>query len=126
MKRTIVIISNDILFPQLFETLLFRKIKELNIILCKTILEIDEHVDPSTCDITILDAILNGVPSFEVMRYLRVDKRIITPIYFFPEIQAERYLHRAYVMGASRIIQKPFDPHILTDEITDYFNSKTI
>jgi Response regulator receiver domain. len=126
MKRTIVIISSDILFPQLFETLLFRKIKDLEIITCKSMQEIDQKLDPSVVDLTLLDSILNKTPSFEVMRYVRMEKFVISPIYFFSEIHTEKYTYKSYVMGANQIIHKPFDPYKITDKIISSLNCNNV
>jgi DNA-binding response OmpR family regulator len=126
MKRTIVIISSDILFPQLFETLLFRKIKDLEIISCKSMHEIDQKLAPSVVDLILLDSILNNTPSFEVMRYIRMEKFITSPIYFFPEIHTENYTYKSYVMGTNLIINKPFDPYKITDMIISFLNCNNV
>lgn len=122
-KRSIVIISHDMLFPKLFEPLLRRKIDDLKIVVCRSVQEIDKVMDDHRADLTLLDAIVEGTPSFEIMRHLRMEKKLITPIFFFPEIQSESYAYKAYVMGASHIIYKPFDPHLITDEIANLFHS---
>lgn len=126
MKRIIVIISSDKLFPQLFETLLFRKIKDLEIITCKSMQEIDQKLAPSVVDLILLDSILNNTSSFEVMRYIRMEKFITSPIYFFPEIQTENYTYKSYVMGINLIINKPFDPYKITDMIISSLNCNNV
>lgn len=123
IKRNILIISNDILFPCLFETLLYRKISNLKIFIAKSIKDVDEMTADYKADITLLDSILDSVTSFEVMRHLRMDKQVKTPIFFFPDTKIEPYIYKSYVMGASRIIQKPFDPYIITDEIAIFLQS---
>lgn len=120
IKRTILIVSNDILFPSLFETLLHRKISELDIIVSKSLYDLDETLYESTINLTLLDSILDQIPSFEVMRYLRMEKRITSPIYFFPDTNTPSYLYKSYVMGASKVIFKPFDPYLITDEIASF------
>jgi len=115
--------SNDILFPQLFETLLYRKIKGVNVIVCKSIQEIKEKVPVHSANLGLLDSILNGISSLEVIRYLRMERRIVTPLFYFSDIQTEAYTYKAYEMGASRIIHRPFDPNVVTDEIVELINS---
>lgn len=122
MKKTVVIISSDTLFPQLFETLLFRKVKDLEIIICRSVQEINQKLEQSVVDLTLMDSILNNTPSFEIMRYVRMEKRVASPIFFFPEINTERYIYKSYAMGANRIINKPFDPYKITDDIAEFLN----
>lgn len=122
MKKTVVIISSDALFPQLFETLLFRKVKDLEIIICRSVQEINLKLDQSAVDLTLMDSILNNTPSFEIMRYVRMEKQVASPIFFFPEINTERYTYKSYAMGANRIINKPFDPYKITDDIAEFLN----
>lgn len=122
VKKTIVIISSNRLFPLLFETLLFRKIDNLELIICNSIEDIDQKVNSLTVNLTLMDSILNSTPSFEVMRYLRMEKRLTSPIFFFPEIRTDFYAYKSYVMGASLLINKPFDPYKVTEEIADSLN----
>jgi len=117
-----MIVSNDILFPQLFDTLLYRKIKGVNIVVCKSIQDIIDKVPPHSSNLGILDSTLNGVPSLEVIRYLRMERHVVTPLFYFADIQTEAYTYKAYEMGASKIIHKPFDPNIITDEIAQQIN----
>jgi len=121
--KTIMIISNDILFPQLFETLLYRKIGKVNIVVCKSIQDIVDKIPVNTADLGILDSTLNGIPCLEVIRYLRVDRQVVTPLFYFSDIQTEAYTYKAYEMGASKIIHRPFDPNIVTDEIVRLIES---
>lgn len=123
MNKTIVVMSNDILFSQLFETLLYRKIKGVNIVVCKSIQDIKEKVPVHSASLGLLDSILNGISSLEVIRYLRMERRIVTPLFYFSDIQTEAYTYKAYEMGASRIIHRPFDPNAVTDEIVELLNS---
>lgn len=92
IKKTIVIISSDILFPLLFETLLFQKINDLRIIICKSIQDINQKLDVSVVNLIILDSILNDIPSFEIMRYIRMEKRIISPIFLSRNTNGKLYI----------------------------------
>lgn len=123
MNKTIVIMSNDILFTQLFETLLYRKIKGVKIVVCKSIQEIKEKVLVDSASLGLLDSILNGISSLEVIRYLRMERHIVSPLFYFSDIQIEAYTYKAYEMGASRIIHRPFDPNVITDQIVELINS---
>lgn len=117
MKKTIAIVSDDIFFPHLFLILLKRKIQELEIIVSKTLQEIDESSIMKSCDLVLLDGGMMRMSSIEVIQYIRTNQLIVAPIWFFTEIETESYILKSKQLGASLIVEKPFDPHKVTDEI---------
>jgi DNA-binding response OmpR family regulator len=117
MKKTIAIVSDDIFFPHLFLILLKRKIQELDIIVSKTLQEIDESSIMESCDLVLLDGGMMRMSSIEVIQYIRTNQLIVAPIWFFTEIETESYILKSKQLGASLIVEKPFDPHKVTDEI---------
>jgi DNA-binding response OmpR family regulator len=117
MKKTIAIVSDDIFFPHLFLILLKRKIQELDIIVSKTLQEIDESSIMKSCDLVLLDGGMTRMSSIEVIQYIRTNQLIVAPIWFFTEIETESYILKSKQLGASLIVEKPFDPHKVTDEI---------
>ena len=117
MKKTIAIVSDDIFFPHLFLILLKRKIQELEIIVSKTLQEIDEISIMKSCDLVLLDGGMTRMSSIEVIQYIRTNQLIVAPIWFFTEIETESYILKSKQLGASLIVDKPFDPHKVTDEI---------
>ena len=117
MKSIITIVSDDILFPNILLILLKRKIKELEIIVCKTFQDIDEKLSSKSCDLVLLDGGMTRISSIEIIQYIRTKQLIIAPIWFFTEIETESYIMKSKQLGASMIISKPFDPHKVTDEI---------
>ncbi len=121
-NKTIAIVSNNSLFPQLFDTLLYRKINGVKIIKCKSIEDIENKIPANSSNLVIVDSAVNGLPSLEVIRNLRMERKVVTPIYFFSDIQTEAYRYKAYEMGINKIIYKPFDPDCVTDEIAQLLN----
>jgi DNA-binding response OmpR family regulator len=117
MKKTIAIVSDDIFFPHLFLILLKRKFQELEIIVSKTLQEIDESSIMKSCDLVLLDGGMTRMSSIEVIQYIRTNQLIVAPIWFFTEIETESYILKSKQLGASLIVDKPFDPHKVTDEI---------
>ncbi|HEY6913987.1 MAG TPA: hypothetical protein VI413_04865, partial [Paludibacter sp.] len=61
---------------------------------------------------------LSNLSSIELIQHIRMKKRILSPIWFFPEIQTEKYILKAKEMGVNKFITKPFDPYVVIDEIT--------
>jgi DNA-binding response OmpR family regulator len=118
MKINITIISDDILFWNLFIPLLNRNIPNVQILVCSTYSEIDKKTEKTNCDLIIVDGGLSNLSSIELIQYIRMKKRILAPIWFFPEILTEAYILKAKEMGVNKFITKPFDPYVVIDEIT--------
>ena len=122
MKSNITFISNDILFINLLSPLLKRVLPNIEIYNCSSFLEIEEKISDVTCDLILVDGGLTTVSSIEIIHYIRLNKHILAPIWFFPEIQTKEYIQKAKEMGVTKIIDKPFDPYQITDEIVSSIN----
>lgn len=116
-NKTAVIISSNILFPKLFDAFLYQKIKGVKIIVCRSIEEIEDKILANSDNLILLDCVLNGFPCLEVIRYLRMEKNIVSTVFYFSDIQTDAYTYKAYELGASKVFHKPFDPDRVTDEI---------
>ena len=126
MKQKIAIITNDVLFWNLLKPLLIDKIPDIKIYICSNYNEINLIFERFKFDLVLVDGGIEGISSIEMIQYLRSSKRVIAPVWFFPEIITELYIHRSRLMGASRIINKPFDPFKITDEISSLFVNQPI
>ena len=117
MKTNIIIISDDLLFGKIIIPLLNLNIDHLEIDVCTSVQEITTKLDKESCDLVLVDGGMTNMSSLEVIQFLRLKKNVVKPIWFFPEIQTQPYLYKAYEMGANRIINKPFDPYWVVNEI---------
>lgn len=117
MNFTLVIISDDIVFTNLLVTLLKRELPDIQIVICSSNNDINEHFETTNCDLTLLDGGISAFSSIEILQNLRKVKLAVSPIWFFPEIVTSEYIHKSILMGASKIINKPFDPYLLITEI---------
>ena len=125
MKTHISIVSDEYLFWNLMIPLLSTKIQNAQIDVYKSILDIDEKLDSELCNLVLVDGGMLRMSSIEVIQYIRLKKKILSPIWFFPEIQTKAYIYKAYEMGATRIISKPFDPYKVADEIVTLIDQQT-
>ncbi|MFA5045638.1 MAG: response regulator [Paludibacter sp.] len=125
MKTHISIVSDEYLFWNLMIPLLNSKIQDLQIDICKSLPEINEKLDSEFCNLVLVDGGMSRMSSIEVIQYIRLKKEVLSPIWFFPEIQTNAYIYKAYEMGATRIISKPFDPYKVADEIVTFINQRT-
>ncbi|MDD3322011.1 MAG: response regulator [Paludibacter sp.] len=119
MKPTIAIITDDILFSNLFLPLLERKFSELEIHVCSSFQEIDACFEHFEYDLIIVDGGISNMSCIEVIQYIRMTKKAIAPVWFFPEIITNSYIYKSLTLGATKIINKPFDPYLVADEISE-------
>jgi len=117
MERIILIITDDIVFSHLLSSLLYIRLDNAAIKTCDTYQDIDNQVDNSVISLVIIDGKISTLSSIEVIRYLRMKKGLIMPVWFFPEIVNESYIYKVKEMGANRIIYRPFDPYVIVTEI---------
>ena len=117
MNLQIAIISDDILFSNLFIPLLKRNIKDVQIQVCANPEEIDAKIDKQNCKLIIVDGGIQQMSSIELTEYTRSSARIYSPIWFFTEIITSSYLHKVQSIGANKIYHKPFDPYVVFDDI---------
>lgn len=115
--KHIGIISEDIIFYKLLETFLIKKITDVSIAHFDSFSDISNRIDSTNNQIILIDGIMSGVASFEIITYLRYTKNISCPIFFFSEVGQEFFKTKAYFAGANRYYEKPFDHHTVTDEI---------
>ena len=116
MKTTIVIVSDDLLFGKIIIPLLNLNVENLEVDVFTSVDEIVIKMDKDRCDLILVDGGMTNMLSLEIIQFIRLKKNVDSPIWFFPEIQTQPYLYKAYAMGASRIINKPFDPYqVVTD-----------
>lgn len=126
MNQAILIISDDIIFSHLFTTYLEKERMDISVIKCDTYLCIDEIKDKSLIRLVFIDGNISTLSSIEVTRYLRINKKIFAPIWFFAEIVTESYIYKVKEMGATRIIYKPFDPFEILNEFDVIFERATV
>jgi DNA-binding response OmpR family regulator len=116
MKR-IAIITENIIFIKLLKSLLDRKIPDSHITHFSSFPDIKEQINQANFDLILVDGIISGVASFEIINYLRHEKKVISPVYYFSEARQDYIRVKAYEIGVNYYYEKPFDPHKVTNEI---------
>lgn len=116
MKK-LALISENIIFTKIIVSFLKRKDPEFSIVHFSSFAEVKKKMGGEIFDGIIVDGIISGVASFEVINYLRLQKNFVCPIYFFSEVHADYFKSKAYEAGVNYYYEKPFDPHIVTQDI---------
>jgi DNA-binding response OmpR family regulator len=117
MQNVIVIITDDIVFSHLLSALLYICLDNVAVKTCATYQDIDSQIVATSIDLILIDGKISTLSSIEVIRYLRMGKELIMPIWFFPEIVNEAYIYKVKEMGANRMVYRPFDPYVIVSEI---------
>lgn len=113
----ISLISQDIVFVQLME-FLFRKSLDCPVIeKYYSIVELKKK-EEIISDLVVLDDIVEGAASFEVISYLRFNQRFINTICFFGEDDENMRIH-SLRKGANSFYKKPFSPEDVVGEIVN-------
>ncbi len=119
MTHKIQIFSND----NVFFLLLKAHIEALN-----ADFECEKVLNPRTfnkltnqpASMMLVDGKMSDISAIELVYLLRYEHKVMTPIWFFSEVNKQAYLTKALEVGVNRIFQKPFDPIALSNEIIHY------
>ncbi|PLX24408.1 MAG: hypothetical protein C0599_02250 [Salinivirgaceae bacterium] len=112
----IIIFSIDLVFVNIQKRIL----EEINTNLKITVLELfseAQHLsEEDEIQLILVDDVINGTSSYELISYLRLNKKLTCPIFHFDttEYQNER---RSLLIGASKFFNKPFNPEAITKQI---------
>lgn len=120
--KTIIIISEDYIFYKLFEPVLKNKIADCKIVYFNSFEQVKTQIDKNKCDLIVADGVMSGVASFEIINYLRLEKRIIVPIFFISEVNIEYFKTKAFESGVSVYYNKPINPYEVSDAIINALN----
>jgi DNA-binding response OmpR family regulator len=120
--KTIVIISEDYILYKLFEPVLKNKMADSTILHFSSFEEVKTQIDKSKCDLIVADGVMSGVASFEIINYLRLEQRIIVPIFFISEVNIEYFQTKAFESGVSVYYNKPINPFEVSDAIVNALN----
>jgi len=126
MINSIMIITNDVIFPNYFINLLVGIMNAVHIVVCDSFDDIDDQLTNSNCSFILLDGALTRFSSIEIIYHLRYVSHTTVPIWFFPEVHNEGYINKSIEVGATRIIKKPFNPHVICREIKIFFEGENV
>jgi DNA-binding NarL/FixJ family response regulator len=124
MTFKIGIITDNVLFSDLFIPLLNKKLDPTEFYVCSTLIDLDKKIKELACDLILVDGDINNISSFEIIHFIRTSQQQKAPIWFFTTIKTEAYIHKSLVVGASKIIYKPFDPNMIVDDIVKLLINK--
>jgi DNA-binding response OmpR family regulator len=116
----IAIISENLILTKLLDSHLKRKLPECLITRFSSFSAIEEKIRRSAFELIMVDGIISGMASFEIINYLRLEKKVICPIFFFSDTPNDYFKIKVNNKGVNYHYRKPFDARTVTDEIAAY------
>jgi DNA-binding response OmpR family regulator len=77
-----------------------------------------DTIDNEEFNLIILDLFMPKKSGFEVVEYIREEKKLTTPILIISRNNLEDTINKAYTAGANDYIIKPFKPEDLVVKVT--------
>ena len=115
----IYIICEDLVLTGLLEIIFNKFLTKPGIEKIISFKELKEKQPWHPPDIIILDDFITGASSLEVITFLRFNRRLDCPIFFFCESVPE-IANAALQRGANYYYTKPFKPLLVVEEIISY------
>jgi DNA-binding response OmpR family regulator len=116
----IAIISENLIFSKLLDSHLKRKLPECLITRFSSFPAIKEKIRRSGFELIMVDGIISGMASFEIINYLRSRKKVICPICFFSDAPNDYFKIKSNKKTVNYHYKKPFDAHRVTNEIANH------
>ena len=116
----IAIISENLILSKLLDSYIKRKVPECKVTRFSSFSAIKEKIHRGDFELIMVDGIISGMASYEIINYLRSKKRINCPIYYFSEVSDDYIKIKALKNGVNYHYRKPFDAHSVTNEIASY------
>jgi DNA-binding response OmpR family regulator len=116
----IAIISENLIFTKLIDAHLKRKLPECLISRFSSFPAIKEKIRRSAFQLIMVDGIISGMASFEIINYLRHEKKVICPICFFSDAPGDYFKIITNKKTVNYHYRKPFDAHTVTNEFATY------
>ena len=120
-KLNIYIVSEDLVFIRLMEIVFNHYLINPSVEKISSFVDLKEKKIIDSPDFVILDDFIAGASSLEVITFLRFNRRLDCPVYFFCETVPD-LAEKAIQRGANRYYTKPFKPWMVAEEIISNLN----
>jgi DNA-binding response OmpR family regulator len=124
MTYSIIVVTDDIIFPHYFQDLIVKNISNVRVILCDSYVAINEELKKSRCELILLDGFILSLSSSEVIHYIRSSSLSTVPIWLFVDTQPSDCIKSFLEMGVSRVITKPFDNYLICKDVKRLLDAK--
>lgn len=114
----IIIFSIDSVFVSILKRILEEIDNHSQIAVFDSFSEARNLPEKKSLDLILVDDLIIGTSSYELISFLRLNKKITCPVFYFGfmEYEGER---KALLIGANQFLKKPFKP----DEVASTINT---
>ncbi len=120
--KLIFIISEDYIFFAILNQFFKLEFPDCTIKGCSSFAEVQNNIKSHTPDLIISHGVMSGVASFEIVNYLRIEKKLKVPIFFVSEVRVHSFQLKAFEVGVNDFFEKPFDPYEIKEYISQALN----
>jgi DNA-binding response OmpR family regulator len=110
-----LVISEDAIFSAVLYRFMLNNCLDVVIKNCRSFSEVKSLHPKEKIDVIFLDDTISGAANHEVVSFLRYDKQILAPVYYFSNVESEE--KKALQRGANFFFKKPFNPEIILNHI---------
>lgn len=120
--KLVLIISEDYIFYAILSRFFKQEFPECQIFGCSSFAETKKFISDKVPDLIISHGVMSGVASFEIVNYLRIAKRMKTPIFFISEVRVHSFQLKSFEVGVNDFFEKPFNPYEMKSQIRQALN----
>jgi len=121
---TILIFTDDYAFTEIIKRIFENSNLNYHILAFNSYFDADKLSTKDKIHLILVDDLIIGTSSYELVAYIRQQKKIICPIIYFgtSEHNSEK---KAIISGANLFINKPFDPTDVAKHIQNAITKKS-
>ncbi|SRR6056297_1738430 len=112
----IIIFSIDLVFVNILKRICEEIDKQLQVAVFQSFSEAGNFRENQSVNLILVDDLIIGTSSYELISFLRLHKKITCPVFYFDtsEYESER---KALLIGANQFFNKPLNPKKIRQEI---------
>ena len=119
----VLIISEDVVFSSILRRFMRNHFDFMVLQQCDTITCVKSLTMPEKIDVVLLDDVLMGTATHEVVNFLRYTKKVIVPVFYFSHSVFEE--ENALQQGANYFVHKPFEPDYIVKKIKSVLQKRS-
>jgi len=120
--KLVSIISEDYIFYAILNQFFKLEFPDCHVNGCSSFAEVQMCIKNRIPDLIISHGVMSGVASFEIVNYLRIEKKLKMPIFFVSEVRVHSFQLKAFEVGVNDFFEKPFDPYEMKEYIRQALN----
>ena len=118
MERKVLILTNDNVFFLLIETFVESRSDQVNCVKLTSYSDL-HHIEHDTVSLIIIDGKMTDISPIELCYLIRYEQNLKMAVWLFTEIKNPKYINKAFDVGITKVLEKPFDPKKIAIEILE-------